>query len=154
MSRLIFPCALLALILAGCNRPAATENTPSAAIDPKKYYAVLLSNGSVYFGLVEGLGTPYTVIKDVYYVQSNVNQETKAVSNALVKRGKEWHGPDRMTINEKAIVFLEPVGKDSRVSQLIEESKKSGATQRYTGAVAVPAVVDSTAAPTLIDFQS
>jgi hypothetical protein len=26
------------------------------------------------------------VLKDVYYVQSNVNQETKAVSNSLVKR--------------------------------------------------------------------
>jgi hypothetical protein len=114
---------LLALMLAGCSRPTA-DSPASAAIDPNKYYAVLLSNGSVYFGQIEGLGSAYPVLKDVYYVQSNVNQETKAVSNALVKRGKEWHGPDRMIINEKAIVFLEPVGKDSRVSQLIAESKK------------------------------
>jgi hypothetical protein len=120
MLRIIFPCALLAaLALSGCK-----QSTPSAAIDPKKYYAVLLNNGAVYFGQVEGLGTPYPVLKDVYYVESNVNQETKAVRSTLVKRGKEWHEPDRMIINEKAIVFLEPVGKDSRVSQLIDESKK------------------------------
>jgi hypothetical protein len=113
------------LSLAGTACRSLTKETPQAPmIDAGKYYAVLLTNGSVYFGQVEGLGTPYPVLKDVYYVQSNVNQETKAVSNSLVKRGKEWHGPDRMILNEKAIVFLEPVGRDSRVAQLIEESKK------------------------------
>jgi hypothetical protein len=85
---------------------------------------VLLSNGSVYFGHVEGLGSEFPVLKDVYYVQSNVSQETKAVNNVLVKRGKEWHGPDRMIINGKSIVFLEPVGPDSKVAQLIADSKK------------------------------
>jgi hypothetical protein len=99
-------------------------SAPPPSIEAGKYYAVLLSNGSVYFGQLEGLGTPYPVLTNVYYVQSNVNQETKAVSNSLVKRGKEWHGPDRMIINEKSIVFVEPVAKDSRVAQLIEESKK------------------------------
>jgi hypothetical protein len=75
-------------------------------------------------GQVEGLGTPYPVLKDVYYIQSNVNQATKAVANALVKRGTEPHQPDRMIINEKAIIFVEPVGPDSRVAQLIKESKQ------------------------------
>ena len=44
--------------------------------------------------------------------------------SSLIKRGREWHGPDRMILNEKAIVFVEPVGRDSRVSQLIEDAKK------------------------------
>jgi hypothetical protein len=57
-------------------------------------------------------------------VQSNVDQQTKAVSNVLVKRGREWHGPDRMILNAKSIVFVEPVGSDSKVAQLIAESKK------------------------------
>lgn len=92
-------------------------------LDPKKYYAVLLNNNSVYFGQLEGLGTPYPVLHDVFYIQSNVNQETKAVTNTLIKRGRELHGPDRMIINASAIVFVEPVGLDSRVSKLIEESK-------------------------------
>jgi hypothetical protein len=124
MRRIAFISTLIALALAGTACRNLSKDTPPPTIEPSKYYAVLLSNGSVYFGQLEGLGNPYPVLRDVYYVQSNVNQETKAVNNALVKRGKEWHGPDRMILNEKAIVFIEPVGKDSRVSQLIEESKK------------------------------
>ena len=107
-----------------CGRLGSKDNPPSAAIDANKYYAVLLSNGSVYFGKLEGLDTPYPVLKEVYYVQSMSNPETKSVSNILVRRGKEWHGPDRMILNEKAIVFVEPVGADSKVAQLIAESKK------------------------------
>jgi hypothetical protein len=117
-------CLLITFALAGSACRSLTKDASAPTIEADKYYAVLLSNGSVYFGQLEGLGNPYPVLKNVYYVQSNVNQETKAVSNSLVKRGKEWHGPDRMIINEKAIIFVEPVGKDSRVSQLIEESKK------------------------------
>jgi hypothetical protein len=115
-----FVCAVL--FGAGCNRTPA--NPTAAAIDQSKYYAVLLSNGSVYFGHVEGLGSEFPVLRDVYDVQSNVNQETKAVNNVLVKRGKEWHAPDRMIVNGKSIVFLEPVGSDSKVAQLIADSKK------------------------------
>ncbi len=111
-----------ALILAACQRePAAPA---SAAIDPNKYYAVLLNNNSVYFGKLEGLRSGYPVLREVFYVQTNVNPETKATTNILVKRGKELHGPDRMIINETSIVFVEPVGADSRVAQLIAESKK------------------------------
>jgi len=105
----------------GCNR--APQTPASATIDPKKFYAILLTNGSVYFGQVEGLGSPFLTLKDVYYVQSSQNPETKAVSNVLVKRGKEWHGPDRMIVNEKAVVFVEPVGADSKVAQLIAASR-------------------------------
>ena len=43
--------------------------------------------------------------------------------NVLVKSGKEWHSPDRMILNERAILFVEPVGSASKVSQLIAESK-------------------------------
>ena len=111
----------------GCNR--VQPNPASAAVDANKYYAVLLSNGSVYFGKLEGLGSAYPVLRDVYYVQTTTNPETKAVSSILVKRGKvkrgkEWHGPDRMILNEKAVVFVEPVGGDSKVSQLIADSKR------------------------------
>jgi hypothetical protein len=112
----------LALCGLGCNR---VQPIPaSAAVDANKYYAVLLSNGAVYFGRLEGLGSAYPVLHDVYYVQTATNPETKAVSSVLVKRGKEWHGPDRMILNDKAVVFVEPVGADSKVSQLIAESKR------------------------------
>ena len=87
------------------------------------YQAVLLTNGSAYFGHLEGLGTPYPVLRDVFYVQSVQDKDTKAVSNILVKRGKEWHGPDRMILNANMIVLVEPVNPSSRVAQLISQAK-------------------------------
>jgi len=121
------PCHILALfgatlIGAGCTHQHSAP--PSAAIDSNRYYAVLLNNNSVYFGKLEGLGSEFPVLRDVFYVQSKVNPENKAVTNILVKRGREWHAPDRMIINESSIVFVEPVGADSKVAQLIAEAKK------------------------------
>jgi hypothetical protein len=113
---------LVAIFFAQAALPARSPS--AAAIDPNKYYAVLLNNNSVYFGRLQGLGSPFPVLTEVYYIQSNQNPDTKAVSNVLVKRGKELHGPDRMVINEKSIVFVEPVGPDSKVAELIRESKR------------------------------
>lgn len=87
------------------------------------YQAVLLTNGSAYFGRLEGLGTPFPVLRDVFYVQSVQDQNTKKVSNVLVKRGKEWHQPDRMILNSNMIVLVEPVSPNSRVAQLISQAK-------------------------------
>jgi hypothetical protein len=63
------------------------------------------------------------MLTDVFYVQSSVNQETKAVTNVLVKRGKELHGPQFMYINAKSILVIEPVSPDSQVAKLIKEAK-------------------------------
>ena len=119
----ILPVSLLCFSLSRVGYNWAQRNPASAAVDANKYYAVLLSNGLVYFGKLEGLGSAYPVLHDVYYVQSVTNPDTKTVYNVLVKRGKEWHSPDRMILNEKAILFVEPVGSNSKVSQLIAESK-------------------------------
>jgi hypothetical protein len=88
------------------------------------YQAVLLDTGQVYFGKLEGAGTDYPVLRDVFYVQSAANPETKQVTNILVRRGKEWHAPDRMILNARHIVLIEPVGPESKVAQLISEAKK------------------------------
>ena len=119
---LILVAGFLALISAGCQNRQVTP--ASGEIDPGKYYAVLLNNNAVYFGHLEGLGTDYPVLRDVFYIQSGTNPDTKAVTNVLVKRGKELHGPDRMILNRTSIVFVEPVGAESKVAQLIAESKK------------------------------
>jgi len=115
---------ILAMAVSGCTKLQQQTSPASSTIDPGKYYAILLTNGAVYFGHLEGLGSQFPVLHDVYYVQSAQNPNTKEVSNVLVKRGKEWHGPDRMIIADKSIVFIEPVGPDSKVAQLIAESKR------------------------------
>jgi hypothetical protein len=88
------------------------------------YHAVLLINGQAFFGHLEGLDTDHPVLRDVYYIQSQQNPETKQVTNVLVKRGREWHAPDRMILNKQHLLLVEPVKEDSQVAKLIEEQKK------------------------------
>ena len=86
------------------------------------YQAVLLINGAVYYGKLSGYGTRHPMLEDVFYIVSKTDPDTKQVSNILVKRGKELHGPDRMYLNPSQIVFIEPVGPDSKVAQLINQA--------------------------------
>jgi hypothetical protein len=92
---------------------------------PTPYQAVLLTNGAVYFGKLEGYGGPHPVLSEVYYIVSQTNADTKQVSNVLVKRGKELHQPDRMYLNASQVLFVEPVGTTSKVADLIQQSKGS-----------------------------
>jgi hypothetical protein len=109
--------ACAGLFLAGCGnaRPNISLKTD--------YQAVFLDNGQVFFGRLENAGSAYPLLRDVFYVQSSVNKETKQVKNVLMKRGSEGHGPDRMYINARHIVVIEPVSPDSKVAQLIKEAK-------------------------------
>lgn len=86
------------------------------------YQAVLLINGSVYFGRLQDYGTPHPVLTDVFYVVSQTNVETKQVTNTLIRRGQELHGPDRMYLNPNQIIFVESVGANSKVAQLIAQA--------------------------------
>jgi hypothetical protein len=87
------------------------------------FQAILLSNGSVYFGHLQNYGSPHPELVDVYYIVTQTNPESKQTSNVLVKRGKELHAPDRMYINPSQLLFVEPVGPDSKVAQLIAQAK-------------------------------
>jgi hypothetical protein len=97
------------------------EMRSSTAEFSTPYQAVLLTNGAVYFGHLQGYGGPTPVLTDVYYIVSQTNPETKQASNVLVKRGKELHEPDRMYLNPNQLLFVEPVGVNSKVAQLIAQ---------------------------------
>ncbi|HTR37152.1 MAG TPA: hypothetical protein VMH80_14705 [Bryobacteraceae bacterium] len=88
------------------------------------FQAVLLDTGLVYFGKISGLNTPYPVLRDVYYIQSATNPETKQTSNILIRRGSEFHAPEYTVLEARHIVMVEPVGKNSKVAQLIAEQEK------------------------------
>jgi hypothetical protein len=87
-----------------------------------EYQAVLLTNGQAFFGKAEFQGKEYLLLKDVFYIRSMVNQETKAVNNTLIKKGKEWHGANQMIINTRHIIMLEPVSPESQVAKIIKET--------------------------------
>jgi hypothetical protein len=91
------------------------------------YAAVLLDNNQVYFGKLTNADSEFPELTDVYYIQNQVNQETKEVKNVLIRRGNEVHGPDRMFLNERHIIMVEPVGPNSKVAQLIADDKSKSA---------------------------
>jgi hypothetical protein len=113
---------LLVSVLAGVHIFLALRT--SSVSFPTPYQAVLLTNGSVYFGKMQDYGKAHPVLMDVFYVQSSTNPETKQTSNVLIKRGKELHAPDRMYLNPNQIILVEPVGPESKVAQLIAEQKR------------------------------
>jgi len=94
----------------------------SAVQFPTKYQAVVLINGAVYFGRLAGYGGRDPVLTEVYYIVSQQDPTTKQVKNVLVKRGKELHEPDRMYVNPVQVLFVEPVGPNSKVAQLIAQA--------------------------------
>lgn len=110
------------MLMTGCREGAGTPITFATP-----YQAVLLSNNSVYFGKLSGYGTPNPVLTDVFYILTKTDPDNKQTQNVLVKRGKELHAPDRMYLNAGSIVFVEPVGADSKVAQLIAEANKQEA---------------------------
>jgi hypothetical protein len=87
------------------------------------YQAVLLTNGTAYFGKLDGYGTPRPVLKEVYYIVSQTNPETKQTNNVLVRRGKELHEPGDMHLNPNQILCVEDVGPNSKVAQLIAQQQ-------------------------------
>ena len=117
-----FLAGLILLLSTGCAAPGKME--PTAVTFSTPYQAVVLINNSVYYGKLAGYGTSNPVLTDVYYILSKTDPDTKKVSNVLIKRGKELHGPDRMYLNASQVILVEPVGTDSKVAQLISEASK------------------------------
>jgi hypothetical protein len=87
------------------------------------YQAVLLDNAQVYYAKIERMDSEFTVLTDVYYVQNQVDPQTKQVKNILIRRGAEWHAPNRSAINTRHIIMIEPVTSGSQVAELINELK-------------------------------
>jgi len=119
-----FAAALAIALLVSCGG----GSLPAPKID-SAYQAVFMANGQVFFGKLSGLGTDYPRLDDVFYVQQQVNPETKQATSVLIRRGREWHGPNFMHLNARSILIVEPVGADSKVAQLIAEAGKQQGTK-------------------------
>ena len=111
--------ACLVLTLSGCDKSGGGG---SAFKMEGEYQAVFLDNGQVFFGKLSDVGSDYPLLKEIFYVQTQTNPETKEVRSILIKRGNEWHGPTSMRVNSKHIVIIEPVSAESKVAKLIAEA--------------------------------
>ena len=119
--------ALIVIAIAlGVTAQQAVRNNAAPALSTE-YHAVLLINGQAFFGKIDNLESENVVLRDVFYIQSRQNPETKAVSNVLIKRGQEWHAPDRMILNRRQVLLIEPVTEGSQVAKLIGEQQAKGA---------------------------
>src|SRR5271157_627447 len=111
-------------ILAGCDKTQNLENSNNEKLEFKTPYQVIfLDNNNAYIGKTEQTGKDFIRLTNVYYIQTQVNQETKQVTNTLTKRGNELHKPDFMYINTRHIIMIEPVTPDSQVAKLITQSE-------------------------------
>ncbi len=104
---------------------------PSEAsmVDKKRYQAVFLSNGQVYFGKVAGLNNRYIDLQDIYYLnvanQSvQPSQQASQQNVSLVKLGCELHSPqDRMVIYRDQVTFWENLKDEGQVATAIKQWK-------------------------------
>jgi len=116
ISLILLVCSVSFLFLLGCEKPQKLDFKTD-------YQVVILDNGNAFFGKLEFPGKSFLLLKDIYYIQTQINQETKVQTNTLIKRGKELHGPDSMYVNTQHIIMIEPVSPDSQVAKLIKEEK-------------------------------
>lgn len=91
---------------------------------PGDLISVMLVNGQIYYGnYVEG-NSHYVRIKDVYYVQSQVDPATNQPNNRVVSRSKaDWHAPQWMAVSLDKVLMLEAVSPQSPLAQLIQKDK-------------------------------
>jgi hypothetical protein len=117
--------AVLLAALVGLLGLAVFQNIRSASAPVFKtpYQAVVLTGGQVYYGKLENASGMYPVLRDIFYVVTKQDAQTKQVSNVLVRRGKELHGPEYMVLNRQSILFVEPVKEDSEIGKSIEEQR-------------------------------
>jgi hypothetical protein len=87
------------------------------------YQAILLDNGQVYYARVNQMDSDFSVMTDVFYVERQVDSQTKEVKNILIRRGNEWHAPNRTIVSSRHILMIEPVAPGSKVAELIAALK-------------------------------
>ena len=76
----MFLLLLTALLgLAGCG---------SSSLDfPTEYQAVYLDNGQIFFGKLSEAGSPFPILRDVFFVQTQMDRDKKESKHLLIKRG-------------------------------------------------------------------
>ena len=121
----LFTGAALAIFLLLLTALLGLTGCGSTNLDfPTEYQAVYLDNGQIFFGKLSEAGSPFPIMRDVFFVQTQTDRDKKESKHLLIKRGAiEVHQPDYMRLNAQHIVVIEPVAPDSRVAQLIREAK-------------------------------
>lgn len=109
------------------------SNDEQKYVDKKKFQAIFLNGGQVYFGKVRSLNNKFITIDNIYYLRVNQqvqpNQSTAKTSDqdvSLAKLGCELHGPtDVMVINRDQVLFWENLKSDGQVTKAVDAYVKA-----------------------------
>jgi hypothetical protein len=107
----------------------ANRSSERSYLEDKKYQAVFLDGGQVYFGKISELNSRFMSLNNIFYLNvtnSSVQPDTAAGQNiTLIKLGCELHGPnDTMIINRDKVQFWENLKADGQVAEGIAKWKK------------------------------
>jgi len=104
-------------------------------VNHKKFQAVFLNGGQVYFGKITELNSQYYRMSNIYYlrvnqqVQPNQTNNNSANDISLVKLGCELHGPDdSMVINRDQVIFWENLKDDGQVANAVKKYVEANPT--------------------------
>ena len=95
----------------------------------KRYQAVFLTSGQIYFGhYFDRIGS-YARVDDVFYVQqtgqTNAANPDAPVQSKLIARGNEVHQPlPRILVAKDAILFVEDLKADSPVAKFMDQNAR------------------------------
>jgi len=100
-------------------------------VDSKKYQAVFLTNGQVYFGKLKEVNGDYFKLQDIYYLTQNTStnasgQATTDGNYTLVKLGcQQIHDPtDQMVVERSQVSFWENLVDSGKVVTSIKTFQK------------------------------
>lgn len=97
-------------------------------INDKKYQAVFLTNGQVYFGHIKTIGDDFINLQNIYYLQAATTTDksgntTQTGNYSLVQLGcQQIHDPyNQMVINRDQVSFWENLQDNGQVVKKINE---------------------------------
>lgn len=112
---LIVALAAIASLVLVAYRAIAREDPLLDAVKPGSYQAVILSNGSLYFGRLRREVGDFYELTDVYFVRDERG------SRRVTRLSEELHGPEnRMLIKKSSVTVIEDLRADSQITRAIE----------------------------------
>ncbi|NLD68830.1 MAG: hypothetical protein GX644_08450, partial [Limnobacter sp.] len=91
-----------------------------------RYQAVTLTNGHVFYGRIDHLGTDHPVLRDAFELRTEPDPKSGRATHAVVWRKSGPTGADHLILPAASIGFVEPVRSDSPIGQAIEQATRDG----------------------------
>jgi len=129
---LLFCLTILAVAIIGVIALSNNNNSDQTKlVNTKKYQAVFLTNGQVYFGNITDLGKDFIRLQNIYYLTQNTTTDSKGQTvtdgnYTLVKLGcQQIHDPyDEMVVERSQVSFWENLNDSGKVVKSIGDFKK------------------------------